>query len=450
MISALIGYLHAAVSWRVRKIRRLAGCILAFSQKLRCLRGADSRREPKGQAMRAANPAWQAKWRSNLMRATGTVAVASLTALGVSASIASAEPLSMTFTEARANVGDQLSDDALFAAPATAPFSAEIDPGSGSITGGVLQVPEFSTHIETPVSADVTVDFNIGVITGSFTQAVGALTGSGEVGGTLTANGKECIVSTPAPLTLSTAGSSGGTSPRSGAPFTKGLTGPGAIAGEWTDMEAEPINPDDPPDVGVCEAVEEHIEGPGGIWLQQEGDLVPPSAPQLTSTDPASPGSSGNPRILGAAEVGSTVRVYAGSNCTGTPVSTGSAAGLGSPGMAVEVAEGVTASFSATATDAADNTSACSAPISYTRVRVATPEVPTSACVVPRLKGKSLRRARTELKAANCSVGKVHKPRRNRLGPLVVKSSNPAAGQVLEVGSKVNLRVGPKARKTRR
>jgi hypothetical protein len=42
------------------------------------------------------------------MRATGTIALVSLLVLGVCASTASAEPLSMTFTEARANVGIQL------------------------------------------------------------------------------------------------------------------------------------------------------------------------------------------------------------------------------------------------------------------------------------------------------------------------------------------------------
>jgi hypothetical protein len=203
-------------------------------------------------------------------------------------------------------------------------------------------------------------------------------------------------------------------------------------------MSAEPAVPG--VGIAVCETVDERIEGPGGIWLEQKGDVVPPAAPQLTSTNPASPGLSGNPRILGAAETGSTVRVYAGPNCAGAPVATGSAAKLGS-GIPVEVAEGVTAAFSATATDAAANTSACSAPISYTRLKV-----PPPSCVVPKLKGKSLRQAKTALKAAHCSVGKVHKPKGRKgkkLGPLVVKSSNPSAGKTLEVGSKVNLKLRP-------
>jgi hypothetical protein len=365
----------------------------------------------------------------------------------------------MTFTEARANVGIQLSvtkdEDALFKAPNTAPFAAQINPGSGLITGGVLHVPEFSTDITEP-NTHVTVDFEIGVINGSFNEATGALSLSGVAGGTLTADGKECKVSIPSPatLTLTTDGSTGGPSPLHGTPFTHGLTGSGAIAGEWEDMHATPVDEGDPQDVGHCETADHHIEGPGGIWLVQGGDVVPPSAPQLTSTDPGSPSSSGTPRIRGAAEAGSTVRVYAGPNCTGTPVATGSAAKLGSPGIPVEVAEGVTAAFSATATDAADNTSACSAPISYTRSKgdLPPPPPPAPECIVPTLVGKTLARAKSALKTAGCAVGNVTKPKARKgkkLGPLVVKSSKPGAGANLPADSKVDLRLGPKPRKAR-
>jgi hypothetical protein len=203
--------------------------------------------------------------------------------------------------------------------------------------------------------------------------------------------------------------------------------------------------------VFVCATVDERIEGPGGIWLAQEGDVVPPSAPQLTSTDPASPGSSGAPRIRGFAEPGSTVRIYAGPNCAGTPVASGNAAGLGSPGIAVAVVEGNTDTFSATATDAAHNASPCSAPISYTRLKAPPPLIPV--CVVPKLKGKTLARAKAALTAAGCKLGTVRKPKRRKgkkLGPLVVKSSKPGAGATLSVDSKVDLRLGPKPQKARR
>jgi subtilisin family serine protease len=206
---------------------------------------------------------------------------------------------------------------------------------------------------------------------------------------------------------------------------------------------------------------------PISYW--HKSDLVPPGPPQLLSSAPSSPGPSGTPRILGTAEAGSTVSIYAGLSCVGLPVTVGSAAELDSPGLLVEVAEGVTATFSATATDASDNTSACSAPISYGRPKAADPgrgdgapipiPPPTAggpssapACVVPKLAGKTLARARAALTAAACKLGKVRKPRSpkgKRLAPLVVKSSHPAA-RARPAGGKVALRLGPKPRKVRR
>lgn len=371
------------------------------------------------------------------MRTTGAIVLVSLLALGICASMARAEPLSMTFTEARANVGIQLTDAALFEAPDVAPFEAQLDPGSGLIADGQLTVPDFTTHITDPLNADVTVEFEIGVIAGSFNQATGVLTLSGTAGGTLTADGKHCTVSIPETLTLTTIGSSGGASPRSGAPFTAGLAGGGAIAGQWDDMIATPVTEDDE---AVCTTVDNRIGGPGGIWLEQK-DVTPPSAPQLTSTNPASPSSSGTPRILGAAEAGSTVTLYAGADCPGAPVATASAAELGSPGIPVDVAEGVTAAFSATATDAAGNTSDCSAPISYTRTKApptgpgggddGPPKPKPPACIVPKLAGKTLARAKVALKAAHCKLGTVTKPKQpkgKKRPALVVKSSSPRQG----------------------
>ena len=87
-------------------------------------------------------------------------------------------------------------------------------------------------------------------------------------------------------------------------------------------------------------------------------DSGAPPAPTLTASTPASPSSDTNPRILGSAEAGSTVRLYTDSACTAL-VATGSAAQLASPGIAVTVASGST-TFWATATDGIGNTSACS------------------------------------------------------------------------------------------
>ncbi len=294
-------------------------------------------------------------------RKTGSIALMLSLALGLFASTASAEPLAMQFAEDRANVGVQLSDTALFEPPEKAPFDAQIDPATGAITAGALQVPEFSTFITDPVSADVAVDFEIGVITGSFDQATGALTLSGKAGGMLTADGDECVVSTtPVTLTLSTAGSSGGSSPRSGEPFTAGLRGAGAIAGQWTDMHALPVAPDD---ATVCNTVDTRIGGPGGIWMKQD-DLGP--LPPTPPTPPRKPD-------------------------------------------------------------------------------VGPPPPPPAACIVPKLPGKTPARAKAALRAANCKLGKVGKPK-GMGSNLVVKSSTPAAGATPANGT-VHLKLGPKHRK---
>jgi hypothetical protein len=306
------------------------------------------------------------------MRARGTIALVLLFAWGACASTAGAASLAMEFTEARANVGVQLDDAALFEAPDTAPLAAEIDAG-GAISGGVLQVPQFSTSITDPIDADVTVDFDIGTITGSFDQGTGALTLSGTAGGTLTAHGgtydgEACTVLIPEVLELSTAGSSGGDKPRSGVPFTAGLSGPGAIAGTWTHMDATPVDAGDPDNVSFCNNVEGRIGGEGGIWLDQEG--VESTAPSSPSQPPANP-----------------------------------AAGSPPPSLSV--------------------------------------------CVVPKLAGKSLARAKAALRAANCSVGSVRKPKGLKIKAAVVKSAKPGVGATPANG-KVHLRLGPKPQKAGR
>ncbi len=76
---------------------------------------------------------------------------------------------------------------------------------------------------------------------------------------------------------------------------------------------------------------------------------------------------------------------------------------------------------------------------------------PPPSCVVPKLKGKSPRKARSALRAAHCALGRVSKPKAkkgHKLGPLVVKSSSPAAGTTLPAGGRVNLKLA-KAHKRR-
>lgn len=92
-------------------------------------------------------------------------------------------------------------------------------------------------------------------------------------------------------------------------------------------------------------------------------DLGPPP-PVLESTDPPSPGSSTTPRILGQAESGSLIKLYATPECDGEPVATGTAAQLASPGLKATVAAASLTTFRATA-EAEGFVSICSAPLSY-------------------------------------------------------------------------------------
>src|SRR5207249_2901797 len=89
-------------------------------------------------------------------------------------------------------------------------------------------------------------------------------------------------------------------------------------------------------------------------------DSNAPAAPTVSSTSPASPANNNAPKIIGSAEVGSTVTLYTNSACTSAVAGSGTAAAFASPGLTVSVADNTSTSFYATATDAANNTSACS------------------------------------------------------------------------------------------
>jgi PKD repeat protein len=91
-----------------------------------------------------------------------------------------------------------------------------------------------------------------------------------------------------------------------------------------------------------------------------------------------------------------------------------------------------------TATDAVGNSTSATGSITVT----ATP--PGAKCVVPKLKGKSLSKAKSLLKAAHCKLGRVTKPKprkHHKLGNLVVKSSSPKAGSNKPAGTKVSLKL---------
>lgn len=94
-------------------------------------------------------------------------------------------------------------------------------------------------------------------------------------------------------------------------------------------------------------------------------ELGPPP-PLLEGTTPESPASSTAPRVYGGSKVGSTVKLYGSSSCSGEPLAHGSAAEFGSPGIQVSVGAGETAHFWATA-EAEGFVSLCAGPIAYTQ-----------------------------------------------------------------------------------
>lgn len=97
-----------------------------------------------------------------------------------------------------------------------------------------------------------------------------------------------------------------------------------------------------------------------------------PAPPLLQSTNPASPGASTEPAILGSAEAGSAIKIYPTPSCSGEPVATGSAEQLSTPGIKVAVAVSTSKTFWATA-DAEGFTSLCSSPITYKQEAATSP-----------------------------------------------------------------------------
>jgi hypothetical protein len=205
-----------------------------------------------------------------------------------------------------------------------------------------------------------------------------------------------------------------------------------------------------------------------------EGGVVDHAAPQepvLSGTVPASGSNENHPKIVGSAEVGDSVTVFKSLACSGTPIATGTAAQLEGPGIEISVPDNSITFISASATDAARNRSSCSAASSYLedtpseepeapgggfeeaqqKIEQANPPAPIQpppapVCKVPKLAGETLGQASAALKAAHCTLGTTKKPKAKKgrkLGPLVVKSSNPAPGSLSSSG-KVDLTLGPK------
>ena len=71
------------------------------------------------------------------------------------------------------------------------------------------------------------------------------------------------------------------------------------------------------------------------VSVRNDPDLeLGPPPPTLTKTEPGSPGESTEPRVIGQAAFGATIKIYTNSECSEVPAATGTATELASPGIA--------------------------------------------------------------------------------------------------------------------
>jgi hypothetical protein len=105
------------------------------------------------------------------------------------------------------------------------------------------------------------------------------------------------------------------------------------------------------------------------VSVGNSGELqLGPPTPALSATNPASPNASTEPRIVGEAEPGTSIKIYPTPDCSGAPAGTGTAAELTGGGVKVTVEAGSTTSFHATATNTSGDTSGCSTrSVTYTQ-----------------------------------------------------------------------------------
>jgi hypothetical protein len=125
------------------------------------------------------------------------------------------------------------------------------------------------------------------------------------------------------------------------------------------------------------------------LGCRSPSDTQAPGAPVLTGFSPASPSNSTQPTLSGTAEAGATVRLFSGTACTGTLLTTVVASSSGAFFVARTVAANTTSTFVAAAVDAAGNVSACSASISY-RHDGQPPAAPSLTGFTPSSPGQSL------------------------------------------------------------
>lgn len=108
-----------------------------------------------------------------------------------------------------------------------------------------------------------------------------------------------------------------------------------------------------------------NVAGCSSASINYREDSTAPLAPVLTHTSPPSPANDNAPLIVGTAEVGAVVRLYASAQCSGDPVRTAVVDAQGRFDASVMVADDTQTSWTVTATDQAGNASVCSESLVY-------------------------------------------------------------------------------------
>ncbi len=125
-------------------------------------------------------------------------------------------------------------------------------------------------------------------------------------------------------------------------------------------------------------------------------DDIPPAKPSIDGSDPASPSSSQQPRVWGAAEGGTRVTIYTSADCSTGELASVAAGDNDAYSLAVPVPRNEANTLYAQAVDAAGNASPCSEGLPYEHddeaadpptLQWTVPESPSNASTTPSIQG---------------------------------------------------------------
>ena len=275
-----------------------------------------------------------------------------------------------------------------------------------------LAVPEFSTHITEPLDADVTVDFEIGIITGSFTRRPAPRAGRRSGRDADVRTGRNAPFDDPDALDPLDRGKQRRREPALRSAVHPGSPEAGAIAGQWTDMNAT-RSPGDG-DRRLRNRRRTHRRA-GRHLAGSRRRRRPPSAPQLSEHRPGLAG-------LRAALRGSSAPPRRDRPCASMRARTARAR-RSPPGAQPSLARPVSPSgrggghrrlLGDRHRCGRQHLGLLGADLihAYEGDRSLRRHLP--ACIVPKAGRQDAGAGEEELRAANCKLGKVRKPKRTK------------------------------------